>query len=336
MKIFKKVMSAILTTLMVQSVLTTSFAVTTSAYQTNTTESQAQTKVLQSNLTYGDFTYDVTDDGITITSYYAGRTENLVIPPKIDGIPVTAIGNRAFEECHKLVSIKLPETVKWIGESGFRYCSNLTTINFPDGLTSIGGGAFYSCGKLINVELPDSLTYLASGAFYWCSSITSINIPDGITEINKYVFYDCKNLKSIELPNTVTHIRERSFLYTDLTDVYYMGSEDQYIRITLDLHYTDNFRYATPHYNFSGIAFEEEKVDLNTGDIYTPKVITFHKNTLKWVSGNKEVATVDSNGKVTAKGAGTTNIKVTTADGKTAKFKVNVKAVPTLERVNIK
>ena len=319
---------------MVQSVLTTSFAVTTSAYQTNTTESQAQTKVLQSNLTYGDFTYDVTDDGITITSYYAGRTENLIIPEKIDGIPITYIGEWAFSECKILKSIQLPDTVKGIRGGAFRYCTNLKTINLPDGLTSIGSEAFKNCENLTNVELPDNLIQLGGGAFSYCIQLQSINIPDNITTIEKYVFYGCNNLTSIEIPNTLTNVRELSFQHTALTDIYYKGTEDQYMRITLDLWYTDKFRYATPHYNFSGIAFEEETVDLNTGDIYTPKVITFHKSTLKWASGNKEVATVDSNGKVTAKGAGTANIKVTTADGKTAKFKVNVKAVPTSVNLN--
>ena len=48
-----------------------------------------------------------------------------------------------------------------------------------------------------------------------------------------------------------------------------------------------------------------------------------------WKSGNSKVATVDANGKVTAVGAGSTTITVTSYNGKTASVTVTVKAAPT-------
>ncbi|MBM6881428.1 Ig-like domain-containing protein, partial [[Clostridium] spiroforme] len=46
--------------------------------------------------------------------------------------------------------------------------------------------------------------------------------------------------------------------------------------------------------------------------------------TVTWTTGNKNVATVDQTGKVTAVDAGTTTITATTSNGKTATCKVSV------------
>ena len=61
MRISRKVVSAILTALMVQGMLTTGFVVTTSAYETSVDESTAQ--VQESNYgVYGDFRYTSSDN----------------------------------------------------------------------------------------------------------------------------------------------------------------------------------------------------------------------------------------------------------------------------------
>ena len=53
-----------------------------------------------------------------------------------------------------------------------------------------------------------------------------------------------------------------------------------------------------------------------------------------WSSSNSSIASVDSNGKVTAKKSGWANITVKTSNGKTATCKVTVKPAPTSVKVN--
>ena len=64
-------------------------------------------------------------------------------------------------------------------------------------------------------------------------------------------------------------------------------------------------------------------VSLKVGETYILTSEYIGNGTLSWVSDNTSVASIDSNGKITANGEGTTTVKVTDGD-KTAKCTVNV------------
>jgi hypothetical protein len=73
---------------------------------------------------------------------------NSVIP--VDG-SVTSIGDGAFEGCHPLTSIVIPDGVTSIGDDGFYACQRLTAIVIPDSVTSFGISVFGSCAKLTDI-----------------------------------------------------------------------------------------------------------------------------------------------------------------------------------------
>ena len=75
----------------------------------------------------------------------------IVIPEKIEGYPVTSIGNDAFWNCRSLTSIEMPEGITSIGVAAFYGCSSLTSIEIPEGVTSIGPEAFYHCRSLKSI-----------------------------------------------------------------------------------------------------------------------------------------------------------------------------------------
>jgi hypothetical protein len=56
------------------------------------------------------------------------------------------IGDYAFYGCHKLITIKLPNSVIEIGECAFYECFALTSITIPSTIIIIGDNAFYDCG----------------------------------------------------------------------------------------------------------------------------------------------------------------------------------------------
>ena len=199
-------------------------------------------------ITSGNYEYTVADGNATITKFNSTTTDAVTIPSTIDNYPVTAIGEKAFQNCINLKSVTIPNGVTSIGENAFYYCTLLESVTIPDSVTSIGENAFSYCTSLKSVTIPNGVTSIGKNAFYYCTLLESIYvddrninysskdgvlfdrnitqlitypcgktgssyiIPDRVTSIGEYAFRDCKSLESIEIPYTVTSIGNGAFL----------------------------------------------------------------------------------------------------------------------------
>lgn len=171
---------------------------------------------------------------VTITDCNENVAGALVIPAELEDCPVTAIGSYAFENCAKLTSVEMPDSITTIGSSAFEnctkltsvvmsdsittigyrafcYCENLKSVNLSSNLTEISDYAFFYCGKLSDIQLPDSLTYLGSNAFMYDYALEKITIPAGVGQIREETFYDCSSLKEVTISSGVTTIGENAF-----------------------------------------------------------------------------------------------------------------------------
>ncbi|MCQ2533559.1 MAG: DUF4214 domain-containing protein [Clostridia bacterium] len=83
------------------------------------------------------------ETGVTITGH-KGFKKALVIPEKIDGKKVTAIGVQAFYGDDLIESVKIPEGVTVIDRWAFDECPNLKTVIIPSTVKTIGTKAFMS------------------------------------------------------------------------------------------------------------------------------------------------------------------------------------------------
>ena len=142
---------------------------------------------------YGDFSYEENESGITITEYEGNKTK-LAIPGKIHGKKVTSIGGGAFYYRSGLTSVTIPKSVTSIGEDALNSCSGLTSITIPKNVTWIGGYAFVGCSGLTSIMIPKSVTWIGEYAFGNCSGLTSITIPKSVTYIGEDAFSGCKQL----------------------------------------------------------------------------------------------------------------------------------------------
>ena len=246
--------------------------------------------------TYGDFEYDVLDDGTVEITDYNGSAKNVDIPKKIDGMSVTKIGSSAFSY-HMLSSVTIPDGVTTIGSMAFRDCYLLTSIAMPDSVTSIGESAFDGCQSLTDIKIPDGLEIIDSSVFEGCTSLTSITIPDGVWIIYPFAFESCTNLTNITIPDSVAMIGGSAFSGCEsLTDV------------TIPDGVTD-IRYGT-FYNCSSltsitipdsVTYIDDKAFFNCSALKTaviPASVTyFGENALgyheEYVSGNFETTKVD-------------------------------------------
>ena len=157
-----------------------------------------------------DFTTSITSGAVTITGYI-GTSPIVSIPSTIGGLPVTAIGQRAFLNKSDVTSVMIPEGVTDIGYSAFSKCTALNSVSLPSSLSTIDIAAFGSCTSLTNIMLPANLTSLGGSTFSGCARLTSIVIPSGITALNGGTFSNCLRLTSVALPNSLTSIGDSDF-----------------------------------------------------------------------------------------------------------------------------
>ena len=147
---------------------------------------------------------------------------------------LTSIGRLAFSECSSLTNITLPASVTIIEERAFEKCINLVSIKLPDSLTSLGEEAFSHCNSLTSITIPVGVTQISRWTFRSCSSLTSIVIPNSVTSIDYGAFMGCTGLTSITISDSVTSIDNDAFSgCSSLTTVYYVGTVDEWIQISL-------------------------------------------------------------------------------------------------------
>ena len=87
--------------------------------------------------TSGVYTYTVSKGEATITKCSTSASGDLVIPKKLGGYPVVAIGTTAFQGCNSLTSITIPEGVREIGTLAFNSVKKITAVSIPSTVTSI-------------------------------------------------------------------------------------------------------------------------------------------------------------------------------------------------------
>jgi len=158
-----------------------------------------------------DLTYNISNGKVTITDCSTSADGELVIPDTIEGYPVTGIGKYAFENCSRLKSVVIPDSVTDIGYDAFSGCSSLESVVIPDSVTSIRSSTFENCSSLESVVIGDSVTGIGNSAFRACSSLESVVIPDSVTSIGEAVFWECSSLESVVIGDSVTSIGQYAF-----------------------------------------------------------------------------------------------------------------------------
>ena len=247
--------------------------------------------------------------------------ESVTIP---DG--VTFIMSLAFMRNDKIKSFSLPGSLKTISNGAFSDCKSLTEIltngSFysEDGVLYTGSGKTtliqYPAGKTdVEFVAPSTLTKISSYAFYGSSTLQSITIPAGINQIFDYTFYNCSGLTkfvnhnpipqsvgadpfySVNLSNVILYVPSSSKEAYASANVWKTFKEIRGIEFYLDI----NDATLRP-----GETLGLKNQIVNTEDI-TIKSLT-------WNSSDTDIATVDSEGVVTAIANGKATITVSAVD----------------------
>ena len=133
---------------------------------------------------------------------------------KIDfGGGLKKIEDEVFRGCTSLKETIFPATLNHIGNSAFRDCSAMQSIDFKESEIDvfISPRAFESCIKLESASLPKKLTTLDSSVFNSCVSLKTIDLPYGLELIGENTFGECSGLESINIPASVIKIDDLAF-----------------------------------------------------------------------------------------------------------------------------
>ena len=130
----------------------------------------------------GQYTYELNDSYATLIQY-EGRDKELIIPEKIEGVPVRYIALNAFgDEERACLTIENPDIeLRRTNLRCFR------KIILPEGLESIPPYAFYNCDKLDELVIPDTVTSIGTGAFEG-SRMNKLELPEELDELGCGVF----------------------------------------------------------------------------------------------------------------------------------------------------
>ncbi len=157
-------------------------------------------------------------DGLELL-LYAGHDTSIELDDAVNGVPVTAIGERVFYLFAYLESIRLPKGLKRIGPGAFAGCSGLNEISFPDSLQTIEKGAFLGCAMregqrgytgedsgLRSVTLPSGLKNVGENAFAGCALLSSVQFSGADTHLDPACLSMC-GLKEFQFPANTKEIQ---------------------------------------------------------------------------------------------------------------------------------
>ena len=265
---------------------------------------------------------------------------------------VKSIGRYAFTWCSSLTSISIPSSVTSIESTAFDGCAGLSSITVSSNNTVYDSRD--NCNAIIkksnnilirgckNTVFPSSVTGIGEYAFFGCTSITSITIPSNVTSIGEEAFTRCDYLASVTIPSTMISIGNRAFsLCFRLTSVTCLASIPPTIGNAYTFYHPDKATLYVPAGKKSAyqnadywkefsqiielpvlatsISLNKTSAELIEGNTMQLTATVLPSNatnkTVTWTTSNSSVATVSSNGLVTAKAVGNATITARTTDG---------------------
>lgn len=191
-------------------------------------------------LTYSSVFRDDFAPALAVVSCPKDAVE-VVIPNRVEGLPVIEIADHAFDGCSALarVTFEQADDAQWmdritfarVGDRAFQDCVSLGEIVLPESHScEIGWGAFYNCTSLKRAVYPEWTSVagyafshcealeeasparsIGEGAFGFCKSLKRLPLGKDIAMIDEDAFEHCYTLTEATIPKSVRHIGSLAF-----------------------------------------------------------------------------------------------------------------------------
>ena len=290
------------------------------------------------NVTIPSTIYGYKVSALSDTAFLSNKNIRSVIIPN----GVLRIGALCFDSCTNLQEITIPDSVMYIVRSGdarsggfLQFCDSLKEITLGSGLENffdtydLNGSHSFEC-----IDISKNNKYYCSidGVAFSKDKKKLLKyppakkdeiytIPDSVSKLSMPMGFTLnENLKAVIIPKSVKEISLYTF-GTSLNSIYgYKGT-------VAETYAEENGFKFIEISEPTSVSLNKTALTLDVGKSYTLTKTVSPSNAVTsytWSSSNTSVATVDKNGKVTAKASGTATITVKTSNGKTANCKVTV------------
>lgn len=189
----------------------------------------------------GSYSY-IIEDGKAVITGYSGTETRVSVPSTLDGYPVFAIGEGAFQDNKSITAVTLANGICEVRDNAFESCIKLAQINLPASITRFGENAientaYYNDKSNWTIRPEDlgsssggwnfgngqdtipwefikasKLEYLYLGTvLVRCLVDGSYSVKNGTTVIADGAFCGEENFKSCSVPSTTVTLGARAF-----------------------------------------------------------------------------------------------------------------------------
>lgn len=158
--------------------------------------------------------YMAMPDSVQTIGEFAYYGSAIVLLDFSENSTLQTIERKAFQGCSifgMAGEIKLPNSLKTIGDYAFYKCEGLKELTIGNGVETIGNYAFSGCIALTKLTLPASVKAVGDYSFRGCTAMTTLSLNEGLKTIGKSAFYGCKGLTYVVLPTTVESLGDYAF-----------------------------------------------------------------------------------------------------------------------------
>ena len=151
-----------------------------------------------------------------VLAAYVGNADEPTLPEAFSG-GTYSLGSGLFKG-YNFESVHIPDKVAEVGNSAFENCKRLVSVTGCGGLKTVGTNAFYGCDKLESVKF-DFVTQIGDYAFAECKSLSSFETTAKINSVGRNAFMHTAALESVKLNAQILEygaFEESGLVYADL------------------------------------------------------------------------------------------------------------------------
>ncbi len=124
---------------------------------------------------------------------YKNISGTVKIPNLINGLPVYRIGKEVFAFNESIITVDFGKSVVNVGAGAFKSCKNIEHLNLPENIKYIEESAFEDCSNLSCVILA-GVEHIEKNAFRGCKNLKNVVISGGCATIEEGAFEGADNI----------------------------------------------------------------------------------------------------------------------------------------------